>query len=330
MMYRRLLALPVIFLVPFCFAQFSGDRTGNIQVRIVFENGRRCHTHAHLVLMAGAGSDRVAESYSNEECMASFDNIVVGDYHITVSAEGIQDADSGLIQVDNRKSSQMVFITVKETSSAQDQKTPAGAGATIAAVDLNIPKKASKEFDKASEMIAQQHWENAKEHLDKALAIYPQYVNAYNNLAVVYGRLGDRAQERDALQKAISFNDHFAPAFANLGKMAITDHNFPEAETFLGKAATLEPTNAQTLMLLANVQLMNLHFDQAISNCQKVHTLQHGSQTLVHYIAARAFERENRPSEAMQELRTFLVEEPQGPRAEAVRKEVAALENHGN
>jgi hypothetical protein len=35
----------------------------------------------------------------------------------------------------------------------------------------------------------------------------------------------------------------------------------------------------------------------------------------------------NRLREALDELRTFLVEEPPGPRAEAARKEMAALED---
>jgi len=48
---------------------------------------------------------------------------------------------------------------------------------------------------------------------------------------------------------------------------------------------------------------------------------------LAHYIAARAWEHENRPAEALTELQTFLQEEPSGPRADAVRKEIAGLQN---
>ena len=328
-MGSRLLALLVIWLVPFSFGQIAGDRTGNIRVRIVYENGRRCTIHAHLVLMAGASSDRITDAYTNDECMSGFDNLMVGNYHIVVSGDGIQDTDSGLFEVDNRKTSQVVYITVK-SELEQKQTVPHGSGPTVAAVDLRIPKKASKEFDKASDLIAKENWAKAKEQLEKALLLYPNYAEAYNNLGVVYGHLGERDQERVALQRATRLNDHFAPAFVNLGKMAIVDRNFPDAETWLTKAATIDPENSQTLMLLANVELLNQHFGEAIANCHKVHSMQHGSQTLVHYIAARAFERENRPVEAIGELHTFLAEEPAGPRADAVRKEMAALEHHPN
>jgi Tfp pilus assembly protein PilF len=327
MIPRRLLVLLLLALVPCALAQLgSTEHTGNIRVRVVFENGRRCTTHVHVVVMTSASTTPVADAYTNDECMVGFDNLVVGTYHMVVSGEGIQETDSGLFEVDSRKTSQFVYVTVKPATEA-GTAAATGTAPTVAAVDLNIPKKARKDFDKATELMAEQDWNQAKEELMKALAIYPQYANAYNNLGVVYARLGDRPREREALQKAISLNDHLASAFVNLGKMDIMERNFPDAEAQLGKAAILEPINAQTLMLLANVELMNQHFDAAIAHCQKVHSMPHDSQALVHYIAARALEHENRLADATAELRTFLQEEPSGARADAVRAELNALEN---
>jgi Flp pilus assembly protein TadD len=256
--------------------------------------------------------------------MVGFDNLAIGTYHIAVTGDGIQETDSGIFEVDSRKISQLMYVTVK--TPAKD-KPSAGGGATVSAADLNIPKRAQKEFDKANDLIAKQDWKRAKDELMKAITIYPPYADAYNNLGVVYSRLGESAQEREVLQKAVSLNDHCASAFVNLGKMDIKEHNFSEAQTHLEKAAALEGNNPQTLMLLANVELMNQYFDAAIAHCQKVHTLPHDSQTLVHYIAARALEHENRSADAAAEFHRFLQEEPTGPRADAVRKELSGLEN---
>lgn len=325
MISLRLLVPLLLALVPCSMAQFgSQNQTGNIQVRIVFANGRRCNIRAHAVLMVAASTAPVADAYTTEECMVGFNRLAVGSYHILVTGDGIEDTDSGLFDVDNRKVSQFVFITVKPKES---ETATTGTGPTVASVDLNIPKKAKKEFDKANELIARQDWNHAKDELMKALAIYPRYADAYNNLGVVYARLGDSAHEREVLQKAVSLNDHLASAFVNLGRMDIKERNFPVAETQLAKAVNIDPNDAQTLMLLANVELLNQHFDAAIAHCSKVHSLPHDSQTLVHYIAARAFERENRLGDAAVEFRTFLQEEPSGPRADAVRNELSALEN---
>lgn len=324
MIFRCLVVLPLLVLVPCAAAQFGQAQTGNIRVRLVLENGRRCNTRAHVVLMTVSASTTIADAYTDEECMVAFDDVAVGTYHISVTGEGIQDTDSGLFEVDNRKVSQFVFITVKPKAS---ETAGSGGGPTVAMVDLNIPKKAKKEFDKANESIARQDWDRARDELLRAVAIYPQYADAYNNLGAVYARLENPAQEREALQKAISLNDHLASAFVNLGKMDIKAHNFPDAEVQLGKAANIAPNDPQTLMLLANVELMNQHFDAAIDHCKKVHAMPHDQQTLVHYIAARALEHENRFADAVVEFQTFLQEEPQGQRADAVRKELRALEN---
>jgi Tfp pilus assembly protein PilF len=325
MIFLRLLVPLLLALVPCSVAQFgSQNQTGNIRVRIVFANGRRCNVRAHVVLMAGASTAPVADAYTDEECVVGFDSLAVGSYRMSVTGDGIEDKDSGLFDVDNRKVSQFVFITVKPKES---ETATTGTDPIVASVDLNIPQKAKKELDKANELIARQDWNHAKDELMKALAIYPQYADAYNNLGVVYARLGDGAHEREVLQKAVSLNDHLASAFVNLGKMDIKERNFPAAETQLAKAANIIPNDAQTLMLLANVELLNQHFDAAIAHCNKVHSMPHDSQTLVHYIAARAFEHENRLADAAVEFRTFLQEEPSGARADAVRKELSALEN---
>jgi hypothetical protein len=47
---------------------------------------------------------------------------------------------------------------------------------------------------------------------------------------------------------------------------------------------------------------------------------------VIHFIAARAFERQDRPQEALIELRMFLTEEPTGARADQVRKEIDQIE----
>ena len=53
----------------------------------------------------------------------------------------------------------------------------------------------------------------------------------------------------------------------------------------------------------------------------------HQNFAVVHYIAARAYERENRVPDAILELQIFLKEEPTGPRADQVRAELTRLQH---
>jgi Tfp pilus assembly protein PilF len=319
---RRLLVffIAVLILPSSVSAQ---ERGGNLKVRVTFTDGHPCNLRVMVRLMLSAGSTPIAENYADESGIIDFDDIAVGNYHLVVSGDGIVETDSGLFEVDNRKGTQFQTVTVRRT----DEDSPSQpSAATVSVAQMTIPKSAHKLFAKASDSIALQDWKKAIDQLDKAVALYPQYVQAYTNLGVVYHRMGEREKERLALEKAISLDDHYAPAWINLGWMAIAQQNFPAAEGALDKASALDPNNAQALLMLANVELMNLHYDQAIANCRKVHSLGPDPHALVHFIAARAFEHESRLHDAAAELKTFLKEEPSGVRADAARKELVKLE----
>jgi tetratricopeptide (TPR) repeat protein len=304
------------------FAFQMGHGTGNVYVRITDMNDRPIGMQAHVQLVLSGGASVVKEGYCSNDGLINFSPVAAGIYHLLVSGDGLEQTDSGAFEVDDRTSSQSVFVRVKKIEDANS----GGGGPAINLRDINVPEAASKEFDQASEAMGQQDWKKAVTHLDRAVAIYPKYVEAYTNLGAAYQHLGDSAQERQALQKAIDLDGHFSPALMNLGMLSIVEKKYPEAEDLLGRGSTADPSNPQILMLLAQAQLLNSHFDQVIVSKDKLHALPHHEKyAKVHYIAARAYVHENRAPEAVAELQTLLVEQPDGPLADAVRKELTNL-----
>ncbi len=325
-MVRRVVVLLTSFLIPCMYAQSgsgSQDRTGSIRVRVTPGDARTCNIRATVSLVSTSGA-HIAEDLTNSDCEVYFVNVAPGSYHVTVSGAGIENSDSRRFDLDSHRR-QDLDINITRTREAE-HGTTGPAGSLVAAVDLNIPESARKEFDKANQFVAKGNWQKAMERLNRAIAIYPDYAEAYNNLGVVYGRLGDRTRNLEALQKAVSLNDHFAPAYLNLARMAIADRDLVQAEALLDKAVAIEPTNSQVLVLLANTELLNHHYDQALANCRKAHSGAQGPHAVAHYVAARVFEYENRPTDAVAELQTFLLEETPGPRANVARKEMTALQ----
>jgi tetratricopeptide (TPR) repeat protein len=316
--------LPTAALLLLSFVSLAAaQQNGNLRVEVVFGDGRRCNIAVHVQLMSSAGTSVAAESYTNDSGSAELFNLEPGTYHVVVSGQGIETADSGVFEVDSRKLTQSIMVTVRRLEDANDAN--AKGASTIAAQDMKIPESAVREFNRANDLMNRQEWKKAIERLTRAVALYPRYAAAWNNLGAAYAHLGDRPHEQEALEKAVSLNDHLAPAFVNLAKLSIADRNMGRAETLLDKASTADPANAQTLTLLANVELLQQHYDQAIAACRKVHSLR-GSHAVVHYIAAHALEHQNHFSEAEAEFQTFLKEEPTGERAEAVRKQLSNLQ----
>jgi hypothetical protein len=301
---------------------FQGHGAGNVRVRITDTNDRPIGMQALVQLVATGSASVSAEAYCSNEGMVEFSFVATGTYHLIVSADGLERTDSGTFEVDERKTTQTQYVRVKRLSDTQQS----GGGPAVNVRDMNLPEAASKEFDLASGAMGQQDWKTAVSHLNRAVAIYPKYVEAYSNLGAAYQHLGDSAQERQALQKAIDLDGHFSPALMNLGMLSIVEKKYPEAEDLLGRGSTADPSNPQILMLLAQAQLLNSHFDQVIVSKDKLHALPHHEKyAKVHYIAARAYVHENRAPEAVAELQTLLVEQPDGPLADAVRKELTNL-----
>ena len=329
MLYRRWLAtLLLLLLSPSVQAQFAGrttTSTGNIHIYVVFDNDRHAGSNLLVRLMQGSTGIPVASSFTNDIGQAQFSGVLVGNYHVLVSGDGIQDAESGVFELDNRKTTQTQYVTVHRVEASASNAMRSN-GATVSAMELNVPEKARKEFDKANQDMARQDWKGALERLNKAVAIYPQYAAAYNNLGVLYSRLEDYVHEQEALEKAISLNDHFAPALENMGKLCLRQKKIPQAETLLEKAVSADPGNTSSLTLLAEAQYMNHHFDAAIASARQVHAVLH-HPSFVHYIAARAWQQEGQQTEVLAEFKTFLQEEPSGPRADYVRADMAKIEN---
>jgi tetratricopeptide (TPR) repeat protein len=325
MQYQRWLAPVLLFVaVPHTLAQLHPG-TGNVKVHIILEGDRHAGSNLLVRLMEGSSNAPVATTYTTDAGQAEFNGVNVGNYHIVVSGDGIQTADSGMFEVDTRRVTQTQYITVRKVDDPHS-KPDGPSSATVSTATLNVPEKARKEFDKASDAMAHQDWNKAAERLNKAITVYPQYAAAYNNLGVVYSHLNDDSHEQEALARAIALDDHFAPAFMNFGKLRLRQKDFSQAEAMLEKAAALDPLNAQGLALLADAQYMNQHYDAALVSARQAHTAFPQHPSFVHYIAARAYQQEGRQKDALVELRLFLQEEPSGSRADYVRGDIARMQ----
>ncbi len=309
-----------LLLVSSAVAQFDeGTNVRQVRVQIEFLD-RACDGSTHVALMGRNG--RVADAVANDQCVVEFANVPAGSYHLSVSGQGFADTNAGSIKASATGPSEFEVKLKRRGDLERTYGLPASS--LVSARDLGIPARAHREFEKANDLCARQDFMKAIQKLSKAIAIYPDYVAAYNNLGVIYSHLGDAVRSEDALQKAISINDRFAPAYVNLGRMNIRAGDFAVAERTLTKAAMLDPSNAIAFALLAYLEFMTARPDEAIANSRKAHGLR-GPHAVVHQVAARALEQKGQAEEAIAELELFLQEEPSGQRAEDVRKELAYL-----
>jgi len=196
----------------------------------------------------------------------------------------------------------------------------------ISAYDLNVPEKAKTLLDKGMEAYSAGDKNAALDKIRKAIKVYPQYVQAYNNLGVVLISMDDRQGAQVAFEKALKLNDRFAPAYVNLARLMLRDHDLPKAGALLEKALASDPSNLEGLSVEANVQFLQGDFAKALETVNKVHTLPHEHFADVHLVAAEIYQKQGHNQDALRECQLFLHEAPGSPRAAQVKQSMAVIQ----
>ena len=84
--------------------------------------------------------------------------------------------------------------------------------ATVSAGRLKVPRRAMKELEIGNRRLLQGKLPEARQHLEKAIALYPRFDQAFNNLGVVLMQSGDpQAGKRAFERRCRSTNISHAP-----------------------------------------------------------------------------------------------------------------------
>ena len=112
---------------------------------------------------------------------------------------------------------------------------------TISVHEFLVPGGAIKEFQRSQKAVRSGNFESAAEHLQKALQIYPNFVQAHNNLGANYIQLNEYERAIPEFQKAIELDPKILEAYRNLGLGLFLLGRYPEAETAARQAMQLNP-----------------------------------------------------------------------------------------
>ncbi len=104
-----------------------------------------------------------------------------------------------------------------------------------------VPSQAAKEFARAQKALSAGDTNGSIEHLQKALARYPDYLEAHNNLGVRYMALQEFELAQAEFQKAVALDPDSAKAQLNLSLALSTLRRPEEAEEAARRAVRLEP-----------------------------------------------------------------------------------------
>ncbi len=133
----------------------------------------------------------------------------------------------------------------------------------VAEFDAKVPGEAKAAYDVAMKEVAEGRAETAISEFTRALALYPQYLRALNDLGVLYLKLNRLDEAAGAFTQAITLNARFHLSRLNLGLVRNRQGRYGDAVTLLSALVKDEPSLGQARILLAEGLIVSKQFDEA-------------------------------------------------------------------
>lgn len=131
-----------------------------------------------------------------------------------------------------------------------DQSRQSAVRGTISKEELLIPPRAVRELQRSQAAFESGDLRSSTRHLEKALQIYPEYLDAHNNLGAQYIELNEYEKAAVELQKAIQMNPQAAQPFNNLSVALFHLKRYEEAEAAARRGLALNPQHSATRYVL--------------------------------------------------------------------------------
>jgi tetratricopeptide (TPR) repeat protein len=180
----------------------------------------------------------------------------------------------------------------------------------VSAHDLAAPRAAAEEYKRGLQAFDKADWPAAIEHFRKAIAKYPNYPSAYNDLGTAYDKTGNPQEALNAFREAIGLDDHLSVGYLNLARVMEKQRLWTDAEGVLRRLLAVDARNGDAFLLLSYAQIGLGEFKDAATNAIEATALPGAHQAFAHYIAASAMQATNQDSRAVEQYTMFLQQSP--------------------
>jgi len=302
----------------------AGSSAGitTISVRVTYQQNHRPASGLRVELISPLGG-MVGIRTTDGNGGSTFDGVGSGRYQVQVSGPDVETTKSETFETGGSQGGPYIteHIEVRSTQTAGAE----GARPAIAPI---VPKAARQEFNLGSKEMDKKHWEEAKDHFQKAIAVFPKYAEAFNNLGQVEIQLKDGKNAVEAFRSATQIDPTLQQANLYLGQFYYENTQYKEAEPYLLHAAADQPKSAQLLTALANTEMQNGESDLALANARKVPSLpEHKQFAISHLIVAQALTGKGQDDEIAKEYEEYLKEASDSPLAPRVKDALAKLKS---
>ncbi len=203
-------------------------------------------------------------------------------------------------------------------------------GTRVSVTSLQAPKDAKKALEHAKKAAVKQKWQEAQRYLEKAVAVYPAYAEAWSLLGITYNELTRPADASHAFEKALQDDPNYMEPYFRLAAMAAHDQNWVRLAELTDKALTLDAYEYPALYYFN--ALADLHLNKLGAAEKIAHTARRLDSEYripqIDLVLATIFLQRQDYAGAAQQLREYLQHIPTGPDADRARAELTEVERH--
>jgi len=239
---------------------------------------------------------------------------------LVVEAEGHEPAR---FDINPNEDDTYVEVTPGPRLRSAAQPLPSGPR-TVDTRTLKIPAKAVRELRAAARSVRTGELDQALRRLQKATELHPNYDVAYNDMGVIYLRLGRHREAGVAFSKAVEINPDLGASQANLGLYHLITAQREQAVEHLSRAVALDPSKLRTQVFLGEALCGVGRCAEAEQVLKQVISLD-PALSLAYRRLGYIYLELKRYSEAMGMFRQFM-NRPQGETTADVEKLLAQLE----
>jgi tetratricopeptide (TPR) repeat protein len=176
-------------------------------------------------------------------------------------------------------------------------------GEIVSTRELLIPPKAIREIQRSQSAFLSGDVRSSAKHLERALQIYPHYLEAHNNLGSRYIELREYEKAAAEFQKAIDLDPRVTQPFNNLSVALFLLQRYPDAEIAARHALDLDSHNSTAQYMLGCVLATEKHNpSEAIEMLRQTE----GEFPDARLLLAQVLLRQGSVNEAKSELRDYL------------------------
>jgi hypothetical protein len=252
-----------------------------------------------------------------------FTGLAPQQYHVVIRHPGYRDIERE-VNLLFMGAENLQLALIPDRAEVGNKPPPASSKLIL---DASVPSEARKEFEKADAILATQKKDRTGEamvHLQKALTIYPNFLEAQLKLGAAYMDLQQWDNAEQALKRALEINPKTVNAYLALGEVYSRQKKYSEAEKSLRDGLIIEVRSWQGHFALA--RLYYTEGDLSRAGRQVVLTIQlNDSFPEARLLAANIYLKVNNRQYALEQFQEYLRLAPKGEFAAQARQAVEKL-----